>query len=213
MRRSFHQGRCQPLSPLFVSPDSTLSILATRDFPESPRDSWKMGSADREGSRTWFSHLPKQKENLWTHLFVVGCGPTSANKSDARCEKLKEPELSCVTAQPWSLRGEEGTWTRMARQQVETAPGPPCPFPQRACSTGCPGQAFLPSLAPCRGHTCHLSCGDPFHPHLHSVVLVGIGEKPKSAAHLEPDSVAQNPVTTSFEFFAACGKGSMLILR
>lgn len=76
---------------------------------------------DVRGSLTF----PKQKENLWTHLFVAGYGLTSANKSDARCEKLKKAELSCLTAQPWSLRGEEGTWTRMAGQQLETSPGPP----------------------------------------------------------------------------------------
>lgn len=73
------------------------------------------GTVGRWGLRTVRDNVlgsltfPKQKANLWTHLFVVGYGLTSANKSDARCEKLKKPELSCLTAQPWSLRGEEGT--------------------------------------------------------------------------------------------------------
>lgn len=53
-----------------------------------------------------------------------------------------------------------------------SVPEPPCPFLLQTCSRWCPGQAFPRSSAACRGHTCHLACGDRFPPHLPRVVLI-----------------------------------------
>ena len=108
------------------------------------------------------------------------------------------PTAAPLGSQPWSPQGEGETrtpgWAAVVTSSTSLSPrGTSCMFME-----GCPGRhsSHLPCRPPVEGIQC------PLHHHLRGLVLIWIGEKPKSAAQLELDSITQNSVTTSFEFFS-----------